>query len=208
MVLNEIERCAKRQLIERNRQTKQIRAKLSHWDELAWAINVSEVRSLIDETTAQYIRHVDSPLTGENKLIFRDKNMLRLMLILRAWQFGQSVEALTTGKFDSIDRPKFDTLDTSTQTSTNEDLKNNVLTRSWFELLLLNVIGRLDVEGGRLRTLDSTSIESLTLDELELQPQFLKEICALASSASEFTTEQLAIMSAVLVVRKEDQASL
>jgi hypothetical protein len=99
VVLNEIERSAKRQLIERNRQSKQIRTQLTHWDQFALKeMDAVEFRSLVDETTRQYIHHMDSPLTGENKLIFRDKNMLRLMLVLRAWQFGQSVESLVSGR--------------------------------------------------------------------------------------------------------------
>jgi hypothetical protein len=69
------------------------------------------------------------------------------------------------------------------------------------------VIGRLDIEDGRLRTLDPNA-DSMSLEELELQQRFVDEICALAHAAPEFTTEQLAVMSALLVFRQTGNAEV
>ncbi|KAI6184922.1 Zinc finger and Nuclear hormone receptor domain containing protein [Aphelenchoides bicaudatus] len=181
LVLNELERSAKRQLIERNRQSKMVRSRLNHWDSTCWSLKHEDLQLLADQLARLYIRHLEAPLV-ETPLV-NEPNMLRLMLVLRAWQFGQEVEAI-----DSTVEP-------------NADLKQSVLSTTWFELLLLGILGRLDVQGNQLRALDLEQ-PSIDLNELDLQPEFVGQLFALAHATSELTTEHLAVMSALLVEQR------
>lgn len=175
-----MERRAKRQLIQRNRESRQIRAHLIHWDSSRWNQMTPDYRRIIDECTREYIRHLDSPLVGENNVVFRDPNMLRLVLILRAWQFGQSIGELVRVNPDET-----------------------VLSKAWFELLLLNLMSRLDVTKDEVRPLNPEA-RPAELSKLDLEAEFLGELSALAGMTSELTTEQLAILSAILVMGKRE----
>ena len=63
-----MERSAKRQLIERNRETKQIRSSLGRWSKTLpiGRRAPAECATLIREVTAAYIDFIDTPLDAEN----------------------------------------------------------------------------------------------------------------------------------------------
>lgn len=200
MVLNELERCAKRQLIERNRQSKLVRSRLTHWDALSWSTQ-ENFRPFVDHLSRLYIKHLEAPMV-ENPLVC-EPNMLRLVLILKTWQFGQEVEAMgrSTLKCFKLIVCFLDSFEP------NVNLKNSVLSTTWFELLLLSILGRLDVANNQLRPLDLEH-PSIDLADLELQPEFVGQLCALAHTTSELTTEQLAVMAALLVERRAEVSCL
>jgi hypothetical protein len=91
-------------------------------------------------------------------------------------------------------------------TEPNANMKQSVFSASWFELLLVGILSRLDVANSQLRPLNPEQ-PSIDLADLDLQPEFVGQLFALAHVTPELTTEQLAVMAALLVQRDVEVSS-
>ncbi|KAI6193605.1 Zinc finger and Nuclear hormone receptor domain containing protein [Aphelenchoides besseyi] len=126
LVLNEMERSAKRELIERNRKTKQIRQSFSHWDfRLPTNRNANEFDELIVGITSAFIKFIDSPQEIENNMqSSQEDGAQRLIPLLRVWYFAQAIQRHLNA-----------------QTLSPNDLLQLVSAEhGWFDLIFLDLI--------------------------------------------------------------------
>ncbi|KAI6226324.1 Zinc finger and Nuclear hormone receptor domain containing protein [Aphelenchoides fujianensis] len=86
LVLNEMERKAKRRLIESNREAREIRSSLEIWSSrLPLGRADDEAADFVRAATASFVRFVDSPAEGGRE----DDG--RLLPLVRVWNFAQSL---------------------------------------------------------------------------------------------------------------------
>ncbi|KAI6193703.1 hypothetical protein M3Y96_01046900 [Aphelenchoides besseyi] len=186
LVLNEMERSAKRELIERNRKTKQIRQSFSHWDfRLPTNRNANEFDELIVGITSAFIKFIDSPQEIENNMqSSQEDGAQRLIPLLRVWYFAQAIQRHLNA-----------------QTLSPNDLLQLVSAEhGWFDLIFLDLVSRCDSDE---RTINRPNYgrEDLgqLVDKLQIDQDLADEFCALAAIRPELTDEQWAVLGALMI---------
>ncbi|KAI6226331.1 hypothetical protein M3Y99_01307000 [Aphelenchoides fujianensis] len=176
LVLNEMERKAKRRLIESNREAREIRSSLEIWSSrLPPGHADDEAADFVRAATASFVRFVDSPAEGGRE----DDG--RLLPLVRVWNFAQSLG----------EQPPFATF------SPNDVLRLVCAESGWFEVICLDWISRCDPDRRAIRRPNGAG--GVSLDGLQVGGRLVDELCALAATRPEFTDEQWAVAAAVLL---------
>uniref|UniRef100_A0A914YAR0 NR LBD domain-containing protein n=1 Tax=Panagrolaimus superbus TaxID=310955 RepID=A0A914YAR0_9BILA len=188
LVLDEQERSAKRQLIEKNREKKELDQLTSQLKKSYPTLPINEFKTLVDKVSKAYCISLDIPLQMGPHFRFTDppEQFSSLMVLLLTRSFG-FMKAAFNG-FESI------------------SLEQNVdFIIGCLQVQILRTIHRFDIDSGNLiienenvsRNSNAKNSE-MPLSDLQLEKSFLEDLKSLAQSfeVMQLTIEELALLSA------------
>uniref|UniRef100_A0A914EBW3 Uncharacterized protein n=1 Tax=Acrobeloides nanus TaxID=290746 RepID=A0A914EBW3_9BILA len=190
LVLSEPERYAKRALILKNRQRKELEKIQAKVRQRTTARLVLEShRKMINELTSAYCSRVDMPLKLSPEFDRMDSSeqitSLVATLLSNAFNFALSMEVFR--ELNEVDQ------------------KQVIIGRTgWLELYLLHVVHQIDIEDGCLVPMDKNQ-PRVHFSDLELNRDFLNALLALAESFQKLQLDnaQLALLSATFLIQPE-----
>jgi len=192
LVLDEQERNAKRQLIERNREKKELDQLMNQLKESFPCLPINEVKSLVDTMTESYCRWIDPVLKMDSNFRFQDPmeqfNSLMAPILARTFAFLKSLDG-----FKNLDLDQLKEIITSSN--------------GWLEVQVLKAIHKIDVENWIFMIEEDPSQGSPTqkygipLGDLRFERNVIDDLKRIAESFStlQMTTEEIALLSTVML---------
>lgn len=202
LVLNEVERCAKRQLIHNNRQRRQMERIQTILRRRSQAAPEAVDQELIKSLTREYCRTLDEPLNLTEDFRYLDPieqfNSLLMEILSRTYSFAASIDLFRKLTF-----------------SEQECLL--VKNRAWLEIQFLRTLHQIDtVERSLVSTpssystgspnSDSSNRKRIKLADILIEPREITDhllILANQFSKLELDNAQLALLSAIFVFQPE-----
>uniref|UniRef100_A0AC35FKU3 Nuclear receptor n=1 Tax=Panagrolaimus sp. PS1159 TaxID=55785 RepID=A0AC35FKU3_9BILA len=187
LVLDEQERSAKRQLIERNREKKELDQLTVQLKKSYPILPINEFKTLVDKVSKAYCTFIDIPLQMGPHFRFTDPaeqfSSLMILLLTRSFGFMKAFDG-----FQSI------------------SLEQNVdFIIGCLQIQILRTIHRIDSDSGNLIVENEnvpknskTKNSEMPLSDFRLEKGFLEDLKSLAESfeVMQLTIEELALLSA------------
>ncbi|KAE9552356.1 hypothetical protein FO519_004439 [Halicephalobus sp. NKZ332] len=192
LVLDEQERNAKRQLIEKNREKKELDQLMGLLKESFPCLPINEVKSIVDNVSEAYCKWIDPSLKMDSNFRFQDPveqfNSLMTPTLARTFAFLKSLEG-----FSSLDLNQIREIMTSSN--------------GWLEVQILKTIHKIDVENWLLLIEEDAPQGSpprspgVPLGNLRFEKNFIDDLKRISESFSnlQMTTEEIALLSAVIL---------
>uniref|UniRef100_A0AC34QB30 Uncharacterized protein n=1 Tax=Panagrolaimus sp. JU765 TaxID=591449 RepID=A0AC34QB30_9BILA len=192
LVLDERERTAKRQLIERNREKKELEQVVNQLKESLPVLPINQVKLLVDKVSNAYCQWIDPPMKMDPNFRFQDPaeqlNGLMTPILARTFAFLMSLDGF--GKLDI------------------DDLKKAVFSSTgWLQVQVLKTIHRIDTENAVLLVETDPAqgtppkTDGIPLGEIRLDKLLINDLKNLAESFEQIqmTLEEISLLSAAIL---------
>lgn len=192
VVLDEQERNAKRQLIEKNREKKELDQLMNQLKDSFPCIPINEVKSIVDTVTEAYCRWIDPALKMDSHFRFQDPmeqfNSLMTPLLARTFAFLKNLDG-----FKNLDLDQLQEVITSSN--------------GWLEVQVLKAIHKIDVENWIFLIEEDLPQGSpsqkygIPLGDLRFEKNVIEDLKRISESFSslQMTTEEIALLSTVML---------
>lgn len=192
MVLDERERTAKRQLIEKNREKKELEQLINQLKESLPNLPINQVKIFVDKISNSYCQWIDSPIKMDSNFRFQDPpeqlNVLMTPIFARTFAFLISLDEFKKINID--------------------DLKKSVFSSTgWLQIQILKTIHRIDTENSILLVETDpaqeipSKIDGIPLNKIGLDKNLINDLKNLAESFGQIqmTTEEISLLSAAIL---------